>query len=111
MRKALTKSSDPALAKLAADKELSDGKFIDAWWDEMKSREASLPPETPGWATASRDADEFTVNAKSMMPELQGVTVLGQQDLLDLVNKLYHMPKEVLKDGLFNRGTRVAAVD
>lgn len=109
MRKALAKSSDPALAKLAGDKELSDGAFVDAWWQEMKSREAGLPEG--GWATASQDVDTFTADAKQMMPELQNVTVLGQQDLLDLVNKLYHMPKEVLKDGLFNRGTTVDAVD
>lgn len=110
MRSKLAEGGDEVLAALAKDETLSDHKFNEAWWKEMQAREAHLPAEQQ-WATSASDVDDFTINAKQMMPELTDIPIMYQSDLTDLANKLYHMPKQVLEDGLFNRGTATDAVD
>ena len=101
---------DPALEELAKNADLSDEVFKQEWWKYQKAKETGMPPENQ-WATQSADADDFTINAKAINPDLNAIPILSQGDLHDLVNRLYHMPKEVLDQGLFNRGTVTDAVD
>lgn len=109
MRNKLKTSADPAL-KAIADADQSEHLFKTQLWDHMKDAQKDLPPEAR-WAEQAGDVDDFIIDMKNNSPELREMPIMGQEDLLDLVGRLYHMPKEVLKEGLFNRGTTTDAVD
>lgn len=103
--------ADDTLIALAKDPEIGHTTFKDKWWEYAKAKEADLPDDVEKWATNSVDAEDFTINAKAMIPELSRIPIKSQEDLLDLAKKMYHMPKAVLDDGLFNRGTVTDTVD
>jgi 2-oxo-4-hydroxy-4-carboxy--5-ureidoimidazoline (OHCU) decarboxylase len=103
--------NDPELIALAKDESVGHTTFKDKWWDMAKAKEADLPDDVEKWATDSVDAEDFTINAKAFIPELNRIPIKSQEDLLDLAKKMYHMPKAVLDDGLFNRGTVTDTVD
>jgi hypothetical protein len=122
-RNALKESADPVLSGLAKS-DAGDHDFKTALWDHFKEAEKSLPPEAQ-WASVASDVDDFMDAAAGVdevmvggvktkvarVPDMNAVPILSQDDLITLARKLHGMPKQVLEEGLFNRGTITDGVD
>jgi hypothetical protein len=109
VRAALRNSADPAL-RAFANADQNDFAFKTQFMDYLKDQQAGLPDEAR-WADGIDDVDDFMLAAKQNHPELKPLPEWSQDQLLQLVDRLAYMPEEVLKEGLFNRGTVTDSID
>jgi hypothetical protein len=109
VRNKLKESANPRYAAIAKEN-LSEHQFKQKLWDEVRLEQQSLPEEMR-WADDVSDVDDFIIEFKNNTPEVADIPQMSQTDLHDMVKRLYHMPKEILQDGLFNRTTTTDAVD
>ncbi len=109
IRNKLKESADPKLAAIAKEN-LSEHQFKQKLWDEVRLQQQTLPEEMR-WADDVSDVDDFIIEFKNNTPEVADIPQMSQTDLHDMVKRLYNMPLDVTKEGLFNRGTTTDAVD
>lgn len=109
VRSKLKESANTKYAAIAKEN-LSEHQFKQKLWDEVRLQQQSLPEEMR-WADDVSDVDDFIIEFKNNTPEVADIPQMSQTDLHDMVKRLYNMPLDVTKEGLFNRGTTTDAVD